>query len=67
MLLNINDHIHGPRVKVTWQSLSLMWGVRNMCYDLNIALKVHNSFSHFSDMFYDPEGVYASLQGNLPL
>lgn len=34
---------------------------------LNIDLKVHDSFSHFSNPFYDPEGVSASLKNTFIL
>lgn len=56
------------KVKVTCQLNPGVRQYKGNCYLLNIALKITLlSFSHFSNMFYDPEGICASLQGNLPL
>lgn len=63
--------MESSKVKVTCQSLSLKPGVeqyKEKCYVLNIALELRVSRSHsFQEMFYDAEGIPASLQGSFPL
>lgn len=63
--------MESSKVKVTCQSLSLKPGVeqyKEKCYVLNIALELRVSHSHsFQEMFYDAEGIPASLQGSFPL